>query len=344
MKKILAVIPARSGSKSVKHKNIRLMNNKPLLAYSIEHALNSERINRVIVSTDSEEYARIALKYGAEVPFIRPSELSEDHSLDIDVFQHVLEFLAKEDYFPDVIVHLRPTFPIRDVKDIDNMVDMMLQDNTLDSIRCIVPAKEIPHKMWYMNEHNELQPIIYDIPEGYNLPRQKLPKAFYQNACIDVIHPRAILQYTSMSGKKIKGYVMKQNFDIDTEEEFIQAENYFKILEGKNRYVVDIDGVIAMYRSDLAYEEAEPNENFINIINSLYELGNYIVLFTARGYVTKKDWRLVTEKQLQSWGLKYHELHFGKPNADYYIDDKMLDMRMLENIFRIHRGANNEGI
>jgi len=335
MKNVLAIIPARSGSKSVKHKNIRLMNNKPLLAYSIEHALKSERINRVIVSTDSKEYAQIAAEYGAEVPFIRPSELSGDYSLDIEVFQHALDFLKKENYIPDIIVHLRPTFPIRNVQDIDKMVDMMLQDETIDSIRCVVPAKEIPHKMWYLEGDGELKPLLNDISEGYNLPRQKLPKTFYQNACIDVINPRAILQYSSMSGKNIKGFLMKQNFDIDTEEEFIQAENYLKVTEGKNRYVIDIDGVIAIFRSDLAYNEAEPNFEIINIINHLYDSGNFIVLFTARGYVTKKDWRVLTEKQLNLWGLKYHELHFGKPNADYYIDDKMLDLSLFSKYFTI---------
>lgn len=334
MKKVLAIIPARSGSKSVKHKNIRLMNNKPMLAYSIEHALKSERINRVIVSTDSKEYAQIAVKYGAEAPFIRPTELSQDYSLDIEVFKHALSFLSNEDYFPDIIVHLRPTFPIRNVEDIDKMVDMMLKDKSIDSIRCIVPAKEIPHKMWYLEGDHDLRPILNDIPEGYNCPRQKLPKVYYQNACIDVIHPRAILQYSSMTGKKIKGYVMNQNFDIDTEEEFLIAENYLKVREGNNRYVFDIDGVIALFRSDLAYGQAEPNIELINIINHLYSWGNYIVLFTARGYVTKKDWRVLTEKQLQSWGVKYHELHFGKPNADYYIDDKMLDLQTLIKYFK----------
>ena len=108
---ILAIIPARSGSKSVVNKNIRLINNKPMMAYSIEHALNSKLINRVIVSTDSEEYAEIARQYGAEVPFIRPAEYATDTALDIDVFRHALTFLKEtEGYEADIVVQLRPTY------------------------------------------------------------------------------------------------------------------------------------------------------------------------------------------------------------------------------------------
>ena len=106
-KKILALIPARSGSKSVVNKNIRKINGKPMMAYSIEHAKASKYINRIIVSTDSEEYAQIAREYGAETPFIRPAEYATDTALDIDVFAHALSFLKeKEDYVPDIIVQL----------------------------------------------------------------------------------------------------------------------------------------------------------------------------------------------------------------------------------------------
>ena len=104
---ILAVIPARSGSKSVKNKNIRLIDGKPMLAYSIEHALKSRLINRVILSTDSEKYAEIGRQFGAEVPFIRPAEFATDTSLDIDVFRHALLWLKEnENYEADIVVQL----------------------------------------------------------------------------------------------------------------------------------------------------------------------------------------------------------------------------------------------
>ncbi|GIO86584.1 hypothetical protein J25TS5_35160 [Paenibacillus faecis] len=334
MSEVLAIIPARSGSKTVKHKNIRLLNGKPMLAYSIEHALASKSINRVVVSTDSEEYAEIARQYGAEVPFLRPMEISGDHSLDIEVFQHALNYLKDQvHYTPDVVVQLRPTYPIRNVLDIDAMVDIILSDEKLDSVRCVSPARELAYKMWRMDDQNILTPLLSDIPEAYNMPRQQLPTVYYQNACIDVVRTKVITELNSMTGNNIKGYVMQHNFDIDTEQEFLRAEQYIRILDGNQRFVFDIDGVIAQYRGDLDYTKAEPNQQTIKIINKLYDMGNEIVLFTARGYVTKYDWGEVTKAQMDKWGVKYHELIFGKPNADYYIDDKMLDIDFLHWIF-----------
>lgn len=334
MGEVLAIIPARSGSKSVKDKNIRLIDGKPMIAYSIEHALKAECIDRVIVSTDSEEYAAIAREYGAETPFIRPAEYATDTSLDIEVFEHALEFLKeREGYVPEIVVQLRPTYPIRNIEDIEKMVRLIRSDDTIDSVRCIAPAKEVAHKMWYREDDGSLRPIITEIPECYNMPRQQLPKVYYQNACIDVIRTEVITGQHSMSGKRILGYEMDENFDIDTEEEFQKAADYLRIIQGGNTFVFDIDGVIAGIQKDLDYALSEPNQRMIDIINKLYDYGNKIVLFTARGYVTGKDWSTVTEDQMKRWGVKYHELKFGKPNADYYIDDKMLGLERLYHLF-----------
>lgn len=331
---VLAIIPARSGSKSVIDKNIREINGKPMLAYSIEHGLKSKYVNRVIVSTDSEKYAGIARSYGAETPFLRPAEYAQDSSLDIEVFEHALAFLKEEEnYVPDIIVQLRPTYPVRKIEDIDKMVEMMTEDMSIDSIRCIAPAKEIPYKMWLKGENGQIQPLMTNIRECYNMPRQELPKAYYQNACIDVVRTDVITEQHSMSGRKIIGYEMEENFDIDTEEEFQKAADYLKIAEGGKQFVFDIDGVVAQIQKNLDYALSEPNEKMISIINHLYEMGNRIVLFTARGYVTGKDWSDVTKKQMEDWGVKYHELKFGKPNADYYVDDKMLSMQRLYELF-----------
>lgn len=227
MSEVLAIIPARSGSKSVKDKNIRPINGKPMIAYSVEHAIKAECIDRVIVSTDSEKYAEIAKAYGAEIPFIRPAEYATDTSLDIDVFFHALTFLKEnEGYMPELVVQLRPTYPIRRISDIENMVKYMKDNKDVDSIRCIAPAKEVAYKMWFKDDNNMLTPIMKDIPECYNMPRQQLPKIYYQNACIDVVRADVILNKHSMSGNKIAGYEMSDNFDIDTEEEFKAAEKY----------------------------------------------------------------------------------------------------------------------
>ena len=332
--KILALIPARSGSKSVKNKNIRKINGKPMMAYSIEHAKASKYINRIIVSTDSEEYAQIAREYGAETPFIRPAEYATDTALDIDVFRHALSYLKEhEDYEPDIIVQLRPTYPFRDAQDIDAMIRMMLDDPTIDAVRSVKKNEVVPHKMWYMAEDGMLDPILKDIPEAYNMPRQQLPDTYYQNGNTDLLRPRNITEYDSMTGKKIKGYIMREMYDVDTEDDFSRVDAFMKIRQGGQQFVFDIDGVIAMKREDLDYGQAGPNERMIKIINQLYDWGNRIVLFTARGYVTGIDWREVTERQMQQWGVKYHELHMGKPNADFYVDDKMLDLNFLYREF-----------
>lgn len=333
-KNILALIPARSGSKSVPHKNIRLINGKPMMAYSIEHARDSKYINRIIVSTDSEKYAEIAKEYGAEVPFLRPAEYAGDDSTDLEVFTHCLKTLREtEGYEADIVVQLRPTYPIRRVSDIDNMIEILLNSADTTSVRSIAPAKEIPYKMWKMEEDGKIKPLMTEIPECYNMPRQRLPKVYYQNACIDVVRGWVIEKEQSMNGKNIYGYVMEDNFDIDTEDEFRKAQEYLNISGGGKRFVFDIDGVIAKFNKELTYDKSLPEEKMIKAINNLYDKGNEIILHTARGYVTGIDWEDVTKNQLEKWGLKYHELHFGKPNADYYIDDKMIPMEMITELF-----------
>lgn len=332
---VLAIVPARSGSKSVVDKNIRPINGKPMLAYSIEHAKASKYINRVILSTDSEKYAEIGRSYGAEIPFIRPAEYATDTALDIDVFRHALNFLRKkEGYVPDIVVQLRPTYPIRRPEDIDKMVEMLMESPEADSVRCIAPAKEIAYKMWRKSDNGRIVPLLDDISEAYNMPRQALPKIYYQNACIDVVRASVITEKNSMSGDVILGYEMDHNFDIDTEKDFADAALYLKLNQAHDsKFVFDIDGVIAQYRENLDYASAGPNERMIRVINKLYDMGNHIVLFTARGFVTGIDWREVTEKQMKDWGVKYHELRFGKPDATFYIDDKMLDMNTLMDAF-----------
>lgn len=228
---ILAVIPARSGSKSVKDKNIRPIGGKPMMAYSIQHARESEAVSRVIVSTDSPQYAEIAREYGAEVPFLRPVEYATDTALDIDVFLHALTYFRdREGYVPDMVVQLRPTYPIRDPGDIGRMVGLLAQNPEADSVRCVAPAKELAYKMWRMDGTGRITPILTDIAEAYNMPRQQLPPIYYQNACIDVVRTRTILESHSMSGKYILGYQMEHNYDIDTEEEFSIAERQLRMM------------------------------------------------------------------------------------------------------------------
>ena len=130
---IISVIPARGGSKSIKLKNLAKLYNKPLIYYSIKQSLNCKLINRTIVSTDNIKIAKVAKFYGAEVPFLRPKNISKDSSKDFSFFNHLLNFLKKkENYVPDLIVQLRPTQPYRSLKFIKRCINRMIKNNKAD--------------------------------------------------------------------------------------------------------------------------------------------------------------------------------------------------------------------
>ena len=328
---ILTVIPARSGSKSIPDKNILSINGKPLMAYSIEQSLSSKFINRTIVSTDSIYYSDIAKSFGAEIPFIRPESISHDFATDFDVFNHVLGYLKeRENYFADIVVHLRPTSPFRDIDDIDNMIQLLIQNKEWDSIRSVTLAPETPFKMWFM-QGGVLKPVVIDneINEAYNQPRQKLPKVYLQNASIDITRGTTVLNKKSMTGDIIGSYIMDTNYDIDyyTDLNKLSVEAKKEFID--KTFCFDIDGVVANLSPNNDYSLSTPNKSVIEKINKLYDNNNIIILFTARGSKTGIDWSEVTKKQMSDWGVKYHQLKFGKPAADYYIDDRLISINQL---------------
>ena len=142
---ILALIPARGGSKGIPRKNIRPFAGQPLIAYSIAAGLQANAVIRVIVTTDDEQIAEVARSCGAETPFLRPAELAQDRTTDLPVFQHALRWLAEqEDYHPDVVVHLRPTTPIRPPDLVDRSVALLLAHPEADSVRGITPGPSEP--------------------------------------------------------------------------------------------------------------------------------------------------------------------------------------------------------
>ena len=229
MLSVLALIPARAGSKGIRDKNIQLIAGKPLLIHSIEHAKKSALINRVIVSTDSAEYAVVSKAAGAEVPFLRPADISGDQSTDLETFMHALTWLKdNEGYSPDICVHLRPTSPYREVRDIDAIIQLLLDRPDIDSVRSIAKAPATPFKMWFLGHDDLLEPVVKtDIRDAHNLPRQMLPQAYLQNACIDAVRSSVILNKNSMTGDKICGYVMEEDLDIDTHEDLHRLEAHF---------------------------------------------------------------------------------------------------------------------
>ncbi len=210
MIKVLALIPARGGSKSVPRKNVLPIDGRPLITYSIEHALSSCQVTRTIVSTDDDEIACIARGAGAEVPFVRPAEFATDTATDWDVFKHALEFLSdSESYEPDLVVHLRPTGPVRDVRRIDAAIEMMLDTPKADSLRSVSLAEQTPFKMWRIVD-GRLTPLlrVEGVREAHSMPRQKLPEAYWQNGYVDIVRPRTVLELGSMVGETVLPFVV----------------------------------------------------------------------------------------------------------------------------------------
>ena len=231
--KILCIIPARSGSKGIPHKNIKNLCGKPLMAWSIEQAQKSKYKMRIIVSTDSEEYAKIANKYGAETPFLRPKDISQDLSTDLEFMKHAIGELKKENYQPDFIVQLKPTYPTRKVNILDETIELFIRArDKYDSLRTVIPFDKSPYKM-YRIENEELKPLFKEvngIKEPYNQCRQNLPNTYLHNGYIDILNTN-IIEKGEISGDKIFPYLMTgdEYHDIDYEEDFKEVEKIIQI-------------------------------------------------------------------------------------------------------------------
>jgi CMP-N-acetylneuraminic acid synthetase len=231
MEKILCLIPARSGSKGIPHKNIKDFKGKPLIAHSILQAINCKYRDqiRIIVSTDSQEYANIANRWGAETPFLRPKQISQDLSIDYEFIKHSLDWLSEnENYKPDIILQLRPTYPTRSIELLNHCLDKFIENyNIFDSLRTVVPTSKTAYKMYRIID-SELIPLFREVDginEPYNRCRQDLPTTYLHNGCIDIFKAE-IIQKDTISGDRILPYVMSENeiHDIDTLEDWKNAE------------------------------------------------------------------------------------------------------------------------
>jgi CMP-N-acetylneuraminic acid synthetase len=236
MTEVLAIIPARGGSKSIPKKNIRPFFGHPLIAYSIEAARVADTVTRVIVSTDDEEISAIAHTYGAEVPFIRPEEYSQDETPDLPVFLHALEWLEyEEDYQPDIVVQLRPTSPLRKVIHIDQAIYQLLERPEADAVRTVCIPFQNPFKMWQITPDGFMQPLIKDLqyPEPYNLPRQVLPDVYWQTGYVDAAWSDTLKNKNSMTGERILPLVINADewIDIDSSNDWRRAERLMELGE-----------------------------------------------------------------------------------------------------------------
>ena len=245
---VLGVIVARGGSKSILKKSIALCAGKPLMYYTIEAAKRATSITRLIISTDDEEMASYAKSQGVEVPFMRPKELAKDKTPDLPVFEHVLaELKSREGYVPDMVVHLRPTTPLKKVSDINKSVELLLSHPDAQSVRSVCEPPHTPFKMYTVEDDGFLQPLLPNVfpkvfeeyPEAYNMPRQLLPTVWRHSGYVDVIRSEVISERHSMSGVHILPLFFEEwrDIDIDSPIELEMATNIIESMRVKGEEV-----------------------------------------------------------------------------------------------------------
>lgn len=224
MKKIniVAIIPARGGSKGIKDKNIIPLKNKPLIAHSILTAQKC-RFDKVIVSTDSKKFQKIALKFGADAPFLRPKKYSKDTSLDQEYLKHCYKWYYKNSYKIDIFIILRPTTPYRNYKQIRKIVDFFLRKK-IDFLRSAHEAPESPFKWFKRKKDGFYKPISKNSDfNTTNLGRQKFEKVYVPNGYLDILRTRFI-DKKNIYGKKMYVLVTRKTLEIDTLEEYNLAK------------------------------------------------------------------------------------------------------------------------
>lgn len=212
--RILALIPARGGSKGIPHKNIAPLLGRPLIAYSIAAARQAAAIDRVLVSTDDPQIAAVAAELGAEVPFLRPAELATDTARGLDVARHALQWLAaQEGYRPDILVELQPVAPLRLAADIDAAVELLISTGA-DSVVGLVETQH-PYYLRTL-DRGAMRPFLPDTPEAFR--RQDLPPVYRCNGAIIAVRAAVLLEQGSFYGRDVRGHVMppERSIDIDT--------------------------------------------------------------------------------------------------------------------------------
>lgn len=232
--KILGLIPARVGSKGIPRKNIKLLGGKPLINYSIELALNCKILDKVVVSTDDEEIAKISRIAGADIPFIRPKSLAEDTTPTLPVIQHALHFFNKKGAYYDVVCLLQPTVPFRSLKFLTKAINIFIEKKA----DTLISVKKIPHQYnphWAFESDSENWLRISTGDKEIISRRQDLPNSYYRDGSIYLIKSNIILEENTMYGDKITFCESSGEADIniDTVEDWKKAEGYITGLINK---------------------------------------------------------------------------------------------------------------
>jgi CMP-N,N'-diacetyllegionaminic acid synthase len=230
---IVALVPARSGSKRVVGKNVRTLAGHPLIAYTLAAALDSGIFKSVVVSTDSDQYAEIATYYGGEVPFLRPVELSHDTSPDIAWVTHALSQLAEQGRMCDCFSILRPTSPFRRPETIRRAWSSFRQAGNVHSLRAVERCKQHPGKMWIVRGQRMLPllPLTPEMQPWHSSQYQMLPEVFVQNASLEIAWSNVVSEQRTIAGSVIMPFFTEGNegLDVNDEYDWIHAEHLIRM-------------------------------------------------------------------------------------------------------------------
>jgi CMP-N,N'-diacetyllegionaminic acid synthase len=219
---VLAVVPARGGSRGLPGKNMRTLAGRTLVARAVQAALDAKLVTRVVGSTDDEGIAAELRRAGAEVPWLRPGNLAADDTPDTPVFRHVLDALAADGYRPDIVVNVRPTAPLRTGTDIDNALGALLATPAARSVKCVSETSDHPYKMWTLADDGLLRPLLPDWRATFgpdpDLPRQSLPTVYLSSGAVDAVWVDALEETGMFHPGPVVGYVLDRGRDVDIDD------------------------------------------------------------------------------------------------------------------------------
>jgi CMP-N,N'-diacetyllegionaminic acid synthase len=344
-RRILAVVPARGGSKGIVLKNLQPVGGRPLVSLVGDVVRRIDCIDRAVVSTDHLLIREAAIDSGLDVPFLRPDELSGDRIGDVPVLQHALHATEADDGTRyDVVLMLQPTSPLRRAEHVLATLNKLV-DEGLDAVWTVSPTDLKAHPLKQLRLGADGSLGYYD-PEGAAIiARQQLEPTYHRNGVAYAISRDCLVDRGELLGARAGAVVIDEPLvNIDTPDDLAQADRLLRAAlqapapaadpirdrhrPQPRRLVVDVDGVLAEASAPPDYANARPLPANIARVNALYDAGCEIVLFTARGSATGLDWQDTTRAQLERWGVRYHDLQFGKPHADIYIDDRLMTLAM----------------
>jgi CMP-N-acetylneuraminic acid synthetase len=227
---VLAVIPARGGSKGLPGKNLREVAGRSLVARAVDAARTSRMVTRVLGSTDDTAIAAAMRQAGAEVPVMRPAELAADDTPDAPVFLHVLEVLGNDGYRPDIVVNVRPTAPLRTGADIDAALELLVQHRDARSVKSVSDVSEHPYKMWTLGPDGIAHPLLPSWHAQHHgdpdVSRHALPQVHRSNGAVDAVWATALLKTGMFHPGPVVAYVMDatRSVDVDVEQDLDRAE------------------------------------------------------------------------------------------------------------------------